>query len=179
MKNQILFVIVGLAAGAVLMWPLATKQGFSQGLEQGLAQGEQQNEEMWQQKIRKIWPPVEQILSVTGPIKDIQDQTLAVEVTIYPSNPFEEAKVGLRNVRTVEGTKIVRQEAKSQQEYQREIQAYDAAIARGEQASMPSLVKEIELGFSALQIGQLITIEAQENIKDKQEFEATKITIFQ
>jgi len=142
--------IVGLVFGYLI-----GSSGKDQAYNSGLAQGKKEARE----KLEEIFPSEperEEILSISGEIKEIKDKTIVLEEVVYPINPLDEVKITEWQARVVEGTEIIKRTEEM-----------------GEEA-MPSF-KDTEMGFSELKAGQEITIEAGENIKGKTAFDAQRI----
>lgn len=168
----IVFLAVGLIIGMALVFSMAFDRGF-------LA-GQDDVEAKYQAKIKQIWPPLEAVYIVNGKVKEVQDDTIVMEVNFGASNPFEEPLVETRLVKITDATELVQQMPKTQAEYEIEIQEYGRAMTRNpdEPIPMPTYTKEIELELSDLGADRTVVVQSEENIKAKTEFAATKIVAF-
>ncbi len=132
------------------------------------------------EKAKKIFPPILEMRSVSGTIKKINKNTVTIESS-PPLNPFEEFPL-VRDVLITENTKIVKQEQKNSAEFQKEIEAYQKKISEQAQANLsipilplPFIEKEIKI--DGIKEGNIILVEADENIKAMTSFKATKIIV--
>jgi len=164
-----LVLIVGLILGYTLGLFLEREKAFNQGLEQG----RKEVEEKYQAKIKEIFPPPlepKEVFSFLGEIKEIKDKTLTLGVTVHAPNPFQEPKIEKKTVRTNETTKVVKGVAKSQEELAKENSQAEIFPPR-------PFKKGESILFSDLKVGDIIEVEAEENIKDKTEFTAKTIML--
>jgi len=171
--TKIIFLIIAFLLGTALAFPIGRMLGYKQGF----STGAQQTEAKYQKRIAEIYPPVTNVTGLAGTIKEIQEKALKVEVSIPTSNPFEEQGTELRTVLLTDQTKIIKQIPKTPQEYENDMNEYNRMVAQNPTTPIPypSSVKDVELKLSDLKVGLFINIEAKENIKEKSEFEASKI----
>jgi len=183
-QSKIYFIIGAvLVIGLILGYIWGSFSSQEKAFNQGLDQGRKEIEEKYQTKIEELYPTVpepEEIFSVSGEIKEIKDETLTVETTYYPVNPFEETKTETKTVRITEATEFVKQVQKSPEELEKEGEAFRKAMEETPEAAIlpPEPFKELTISFSDLKVGDRITIEAEENIKGKTEFGAKKIILW-
>ena len=171
--------IVGLILGYILGLFSSQEKAFNQGLEQG----RKEIEEKYQTKIEELFPSEpepEEIFSVSGEIKEVKDKILTLETTFYPVNPLEESKTEIKTVEITEATELVKQVQKSPEELEIEEEAFRETMEENPEAeiSSPLPYEEFTISFSDLKVGDKITVEAEENIKEKTEFTAKKIVLW-
>ena len=134
----------------------------------GLREGRAEIENKYQEKIAEIYPyqnEPEEILFVSGRIKEVKNRSLILEETVYPRNPFEEISIKEWEVVVVDATVVVKT-------VEREGQSGDFI------ENMPTvLTEQQEIQLAELSVGQTILVQAVENIKNKIEFEAQKIIL--
>ena len=164
-----IFAVV-LIFGMVSGYFLARSYAYQLGVEKG----KQETEERYQAKIEEIFPSMpeqDETLSISGEIEEIQSNLLIVKETIYPSNPFEDTEIKRWQVNIVDTTELIERIEKTPEEM--EAMMGDAL----DPMDMPMPFKEVEIEFSELKVGQWIDVMAEENIKGKTEFEASKIIL--
>lgn len=175
----LLVFILGIVIGAMVGSVLIKEKAY----QQGLTEGKRQIEEKYQRKIAEIFPSLEEeeVFSVQGKITEIKDKSLSLETTSYPANPFGEPKTEVRLVKIIDSTEIVKRVMKSSEELLREDQTYTEALESlketEELPTAPLPYKDIAIEFSEFKIGSEIEVEAEENIKDKDEFFAKKLIL--
>jgi len=175
-------IVIALIIGVIIGYFLGLHSGHKKAYNQGLEQGRQEVKEKYQSKIEELFPTPpepEKIFLVSGKIKEIKDKNLTLERTIPPINPFEEPKTEIKKVKITPGTEIVKRVEKSPEELEIEEKAFRKAIEENPKIpiSPPDIFKETTISLSSLKVGDVITIEAEENIKDKTEFSAKKISL--
>lgn len=116
----------------------------------------------------------QKIKNVSGEIIQLGENSFKVKIAPLPIPDFEE-KFPERIVKITSRTKIIKQVSKSQEEIQKELKALEEKGVRNQPVSSST---EKEIGFSELAKGDNVFVEAKEEIKDKQEFEAEKITVY-
>lgn len=171
--TTIIFLIIVFLAGTALAFPIGKMLGYNQGF----SAGAQEMEAKYQKRIAEIYPPVTNVTGLAGTIKEIQEKALKVEVSIPSSNPFEEQRTELRTVLLTDQTKIIKQIPKTPEEYENDMEEYNRTVAQNptELIPYPNPMKDAEFKLSDLKVGIFINVEAEENIKEKSEFEASKI----
>jgi hypothetical protein len=159
--------------------------GYIYGSDQGLEQGKKEIEKKYQSKIEELYPAPpepEEIFSVSGEIKEIKDKILILDITTPPANPFEEAKTEIKKIIITEATEFVKAVQRSPEEIAKEnIANLEARKENPELKVIPmeqieKFEKEQPSTFLNMEVGNIIKVEAEENIKDKSEFTAKKIT---
>ncbi len=159
-----------LILGMVFGYFLARSYAYQLGVEKG----KQETTKEYQAKIEEIFPPMpeqDEIFSISGEIKEVQDNLLIVSETIYSSNPFEDAKTKEWRVNIADATELAERIDRTPEEVEEVIgEAVDPM-------AMPMPFREKTLDYSELKAAQNIIVEASENVKGKTEFEAKKIIL--
>ena len=160
-----LFVAIALVVGLLLGYGL----GASQGRKSASAEFQERIEQA-----KKFFPGVEDIRFLSGVIKEIGNSRITIEITSF-LNPFEDWLM-MREVIIISKTKIVKQELKDQEVFQKETEAYQKAANF---SIPPSPFSEHPVSLNDLNVGDRVSVEAEENIKPKTRFEAKQIIIQQ
>ncbi|KKU94153.1 MAG: hypothetical protein UY26_C0003G0304 [Candidatus Jorgensenbacteria bacterium GW2011_GWA1_48_13] len=146
-------------------------------------------------RARSFFPLVPEMRSVSGSIKKVQGSVLTIE-TPPSANPFEELPT-VREIVVGDATKIVKNEPKDPEEFQKEMEAYNKAFAEAQRKAaatgsapgallppavatlppLPTSFTEKEIGLADLKTGDQISAEADKNIKTDKRFEATRIVV--
>lgn len=117
---------------------------------------------------------------ISGTVKEVRGKTIVVE--ILPINPFDESP-RTRTITIGNETKILRNETKDTAVFQGEIAEFQKAIQSQKSGpgaapiSPPRPFREVSAAFSDIHAGQMISVTAQENIRDKESFTATTVNI--
>ena len=85
--------------------------GLVLGYRRGLRKGRAEIENKYQEKIAEIYPyqnEPEEILFVSGRIKEVKNRSLILEETVYPRNPFEEISIKEWEVVVVDATVLLK-----------------------------------------------------------------------
>ena len=184
-NTSIMIAAVALIAGAVIgFYGSSFKTGVSSSFKE-------ENEKLKSQieAAKKFFPPSPpEIRSLSGTVKEIKDGAVTIEVNFF-GNPFEDLPK-MREVTVGERTIIVKNEQKSPDVFRKEMDAYQAALAKLSPAGTgpagipaknypippaPFIEKKLEL--AALKAGDQISVEAGENIKTMTRFEAIRIVV--
>ena len=136
------------------------------------------------EKAKTFFPEIREIRSLSGKVKKVDGNTLTLEVQQLP-NPFDEWPLK-REVIAGENTKIIKNEQKDPEEYNKEMEEYGDKIKNYKPGSSPEEkflmppipFKEVELSVSDIKEGDQISVESSENIKTAKRFEAVRITVF-
>ena len=124
-----------------------------------------------------------EITSVSGEVEQIQDNKISL--SIYVLEPLADPSLDSRIIEVDENTKIYQLIEKNQEQLQKEMDEFNQKMQEqtnnpeitSEPIMPPELFNRQEISFNNLQIGQQITVLAQEDIKDKKEFKAVEINI--
>lgn len=138
-------------------------------------------------------PVQDEVLSLSGTVERVEDTTIFLNVNASQF-PLEDAPA-VRRVIVTDNTELVRFEELSieeqeqrEQEYQEALAEYEAnrqeaepgaedAAGVGEEPVPPDIVDEVSISLGDIESGDSITVSAEENIKTKKEFEATRVTV--
>lgn len=133
------------------------------------------------EQAKKFFPSLPQnTRSVSGIVKEVRASAIVLET--IPAGPFDESP-RMRTITIGKDAKIVKNEQKDPAAYQREIAEFQKTVQ--EQSGKPGLTpvmppppfREVAAKISDIKPGQQVSITADENIRDKESFEATQVTI--
>ena len=124
-----------------------------------------------------------EIVSVTGEVIEVQGSKISLKIN--PLEPLADPELDNRIVEIDENTKIYQLIQRDQAEYQKEMEEFDRIMmeqmenpeAMAELGQYPEPYTKEEASLDDIQVGQLISVEAQENIKDIKQFKAIEITV--
>ena len=128
-------------------------------------------------------PEKTEVMLLSGSIKSIQGETLLVSLS-YPKDLFSDFSLDERMVTIDAGTKIVRIVAKDATLFQKELEEYQKRRSEsGPEDSVkltpPQMFEKRATNHSFLKVGQSINITTLENVKDKKNFIAATIEIWE
>jgi uncharacterized protein YpmB len=193
MRKNSIFIIVIIISSLIFFL-----LGFVAGNLQKIEQNTDTDETALIQEIEKYlgFQAPEEIYAYSGRILEKNDNNFVIEVALPPSSVLEEirgeTKMAQKTVFITENTEIGREVFLSdekleqiERQFMQEQDEYDRlvnqAIERGtewpEPLESPEYVALEPVEFFELEPEDYIRVEAAENIKDKTEFEATKIII--
>lgn len=110
---------------------------------------------------------------VLGEIKEINDNKITLKVQAF--GLLSDASLDMRIIVVDSATKIYSLEIKNLKEYGAELSAYNKLPQNKKPATPPDNFKKTEISISDLQVGQMIIIKADKDIKELKEFNATEI----
>lgn len=118
--------------------------------------------------------------SLKGSIAEILENKIIISAELI--NPLDDEKLAKRTVMVGENTKIIMRTEKSREDIRKEHEEYNIKMQEfregsGEIPPAPEIFEEKEVAISGLSVSQLLTVESDENIRDLQEFTASKITV--
>lgn len=130
-------------------------------------------------------PEPEEIFVLSGEIAKIENGILVVKADSLTMSPLDKEGPSERRVKVISNTRLTKLVAKSEEERLAEEEAFEKVFAEGiesmeggvEPLLPPSPYKEEKINLSDLKTGERITVEAGENIKDKEEFEALTVRV--
>jgi len=177
LKNKItkfIFIILVFSIGFIVSKPISFKQGY--------LRGQEEIEERYEKRLVELFPELfaeKEIFSVQGEIVEIKDNALVVEMFSPSTKFFEDPKLEKKLVKINDGTSIVKQVEKPYEEFMEEQEKYMKALEENPEADIltPEPFNEIEVHFSDFKIGYGVSIETDNDIRDKTEFFAKKITL--
>ncbi len=166
----IIAAVIGLlvGAGGGYLLGIGSKEA---AFKEGLTQGKEEMEAYYKEKIEEAFPSFEEeeITFIHGKVVETGSDSLVVRET-KESNPIEGEEAKDWEVRVTDETEVVKMEEISPEELDRLIE--EAEKTGGE---LPDPFTETEISLSEIEEGQWVSVEAGENIKGKESFEATKI----
>lgn len=129
---------------------------------------------------KKFFPATPEMRLISGTVKSVSGNTVILE-SLPSSNPFEDLPKE-RSITVVDTTKLVSFEQKDQATFQKEMEAFSKQVADTKSAGVsrgmpPAPFSEKSIKLEDIKVGTMVSVEADENIKDKAAFVATKITM--
>lgn len=124
-------------------------------------------------------PTPENITSLSGTVTKISDNIVVFEFPGLFANPLEEFPK-IRTAVVDEETTITKRVHKNTEEWDAEFRQYErlserALITGASEPEPPEQYKDVESFFEEISIGDAIYVDSDENIRDAEEFEVTKI----
>lgn len=123
-----------------------------------------------------------EIKNLSGEIKSISDNKISLK--IHPLEPLANPDLDNRLVVVDNNTKIYKLGAKSQVEYQKEVTEFNKQIqginnnsTKPESLTPPQYFNKIPASSTELKVGQMITVLANQDIKNLKEFTAVEISL--
>lgn len=130
---------------------------------------------------KKMFPPMPEMRSISGKVLSISGSTVTIE-SMASVNPFETLPKE-RTITVTSTTKLISMEQKDQASFQKEMEAFSkqmSSVKPGSAQSAPIMppmpFSEKSISLSDIKVGEMINVEADENIKEKASFTAIKIT---
>lgn len=179
--SVLLSLIIGLSLGFYFGKQSVSNGGGGQNAGNTLLPGENQS---FTPPVPPVLPADIEIRSVSGTIKEIKGNILTVESYSF----IESGKTVSYAVTATAATKIVLQKQKDMQEFQKEMDAFQKTMQFSTQkpgqspatiATPPMLFAEVAIALKDLKIGNRITAEANENVRNKTSFDAIKIMVME
>lgn len=137
------------------------------------------------EQAKKFFPSTPpDIRNISGTIKEVKGNIITVETV--RSNPFDGTPV-IRHITIDKDTKMIKNEQRDPAVYKREADEFyktlraSAPLPRAPAtvpAAPPSPYREVPIHLSDLKPSQRIIIRSAENIRDKESFSATEVSIF-
>lgn len=124
-----------------------------------------------------------EIKTANGEVTEINGNKISVK--IYPLEPLADPEMDNRVIEVDENTKIYQLILKDQTEFQKELDEFRKKIdervnnleGKTEPLTPPSGFIEQESSLTAIQVGQQITVTAEQDIKNLKQFKAIEIII--
>ena len=171
-KSAVIIPVVALLVGAAV--------GFALG--GGQARTETAKLQAQIEKAKKSFPQIPELRSLSGKVTHIAGNTITLETSYPDTNPFE--SLPKERTITISGTtKVVAYEQKDQVAVRKEMEDFmkNLRTARPADADArptpPTPYTEKSASASDIKEGMMISVEADENIKDKTSFTASKIVV--
>ena len=146
------------------------------------------NEKLLRQveQAKKFFPSMPEMRNVSGVVKQVKDGSFVLQ-SDPPANPFEDLPE-TREVIVGDKTAIIKLEQKDPAAYQKEIDMFQkemesaskkssAGITPGSLPTPPNPFKEVKLALKDLKEGERVTVEAKDDIKTAERFEAVRIVV--
>jgi len=124
---------------------------------------------------------VGEIKSIKGKITEVGSGRITIEARLL--NPLDDERLKTRAVKINENTEIIIRQEKDRETIRQEHEAYNKEMQEfrdGKTSSMPAVPEVyIEKGgtIENLLVGQTITAESEENIREALEFRASKVLV--
>ena len=117
------------------------------------------------------------VRTLSGTVKAVDGNTLTLDVEYHPLDPLDETTYPTERVVTVgKDAKITQVDAKDPAQFQAEMQAFQQAIAKGEQATTPpSQIVEKAISLADLKPGDTVMVTADEAILSASSFTAISV----
>jgi hypothetical protein len=122
---------------------------------------------------------------ISGEVLKTEAARGRISISINPLEPLADPELDTRIIIVDSNTKIIKLAEKDMAEYEKEMAEFDKQM--GEQMAGPDPMVELPMppefytresaDISSIVAGQMITVSAGEDIKEKKEFKATEITI--
>ena len=135
-----------------------------------------------------FYPMIEdmEITSVSGTVEEVKDNKISLK--IYPLEPLADPELDNRVIEVDEKTEIYQLVQRDQAEYQRELEEFnkkmqeqmenpEAMAEMTEPVMPPEMSLKQEISLTDIQVGQQISVRADEDIKDTKQFKAIEITV--
>lgn len=173
--KYVLIAVVAITVGCAIGFGAGFWYGHNRGYELGKQEGVDIGKQESAQEITELnralevfYPPLpEDIRSVSGEIKSIQDNMIELEISSLTERilPGREPKKEIRKITIGKDVLIVKVD----------LTAPPSPIIGPE--GVPQGPEEKKISLADLKVGDTVTAEAEENIKTKQEFNAVKVSL--
>jgi hypothetical protein len=163
-----ILIIISLSAGFFI--------GRTNGYEAGFNDGEKVTEAKYVAGYLPLAEP-EEINSFFGTITDITDGVITMEASLVTYLPREDPKTETKRITVTGETKFLRQFEGALEEWRRLQEEYFTEIEMGLDPVPPQPFETETIEFADLAVGDKISVGAGENIKDKDEFEASFVIL--
>jgi hypothetical protein len=121
-------------------------------------------------------PGQQEIKSISGQVTGVDKNIISI--SIRPLEPLADPALDTREVEVGKDTALYRLEPKSQDDYAKEWEAYQKAVAAGTGALQPpSPYEKKELGIADIAEGQRVSVTASSDIKEAKKFTALEVSL--
>ena len=187
-SGVLLIVLVAIVLSAGIGYIIGQKQskygayGTSSGSLNSNDNAEVQRLQAQIEQAKKFFPQISDVRTVSGTIKSINGNVILIESDNTIQNPFEKS-IKSRSITVNGNTKITKLENKDQATFQKELDDFQSKMKTQKADGTPQLIQppapfiEKQLSLDDLKVGDKITADASENIKEKDSFEATRIVM--
>jgi hypothetical protein len=163
-----ILIIISLAVGFFVGKMIGYEAGFNEG------------EEVTEAKYIAGYLPSaepEEVNSFFGTVTNIAGDIITMEANLITYLPREDPKTETKKITVTGETKFLRQFEGALEEWRRLQEEYFAAIEMGLDPVPPQPFETETIEFSDLAVGDKISVGAEEDIKDKDEFEASFVIL--
>ena len=123
------------------------------------------------------------ITSISGTIQEIQDNKITLKV--QPLEPLADPDLDNRVIEVDENTKLYQLVQRDMAEYQKEMEEFDKRMEEQmenpetdiELGEYPEQYTKQEISLTDIEVGQQISVRAEEGIKDTKQFKAIEVTV--
>ena len=112
-----------------------------------------------------------EIKTIRGIVSAVKDNKISLKINSL--DPLADFELDNRIIEVDDNTKIILHESRNDEEFIKEADAFEKGLSENE--PMPFIEKKGSL--SDIKVGEITTVTAQENIKDKKQFKAVEIII--
>ncbi len=133
------------------------------------------------EKAKKFFPSIPDMRFVSGTVEEVKSGSFIIKAFSLP-NPFEDLPEK-REVVVTSMTKIIRMTQKDSKVFQKEVEVAQKEQSGRKVGEVPSLASfptpfiEKEILLKDIKVGNQVSVEAGENIKEKIKFDATRIMV--
>jgi hypothetical protein len=127
------------------------------------------------ERAKSFFPVIDEMFSVTGTITGIGNNIINID-TFQSPNPFEDIPTK-REIKISSSTKLIRQEQKDPQEFQKEMEKYQKILQENpnDLPKLPQYFDEVNIRITDLKAGDVITVTSETDIKTQASFNAEKV----
>lgn len=135
------------------------------------------------EKVNKAFPPIPELKTLIGTVEEVKGNIIIFNVPPL-INPFEQMPVK-REAAVTAATKLVRQSKKDAETVRRENEEYNKKIQEmqktGNYTSIqsPMPYDEFPIKLAEIKAGDLVSVEAANNVKSQVKFEAVKVALLE
>ncbi len=123
----------------------------------------------------------EEVKSIKGRIASVGEDQITIEARLF--NPLDDEKLKFRTIKIDENTEIIIREDKDMEDIRKEQEEYNKKMdefRQGKITVMPEVPEvniERKAAIQDLKENDVVTVEAEENIREALEFKASKIVV--
>lgn len=187
-----LLLVVGSVIGGFLVFSLDshlpegysnTKKGYTSGYQIGFATSKKLVEESAMGDFFRTHV-ISETFSITGKITAIEGNVMTVNMRLL--NPYDNLEMSNRKVLIASTTKFMTVRKKAEEAFVREKIAFAKTLAasstykesqQDDESFLPQQFVQMTVSSSTLKVGDTVSVIANENIRDSQTFNASKVQI--
>ena len=160
--------IAGLIVLSVVFFSVGYLAGQTAGIETARA------------RVANFFPSTpREAMVVSGAVLERKENALLIQADPVSANPLDPQGPVQRLVKIGDNTAMVQQSPKTSQEFDRENEAYRAALTKGEAVAPPLPYSEASLTINDFKAGDAIRARAESNIYFEKEFTAVEVSRLQ